>query len=293
MLRTALIWASFLFCSGPALAEDAIARKDEAGKPESTSSARPGDASASALPNATPEQAAAAAYQEALDAYARGDLNASLVSMRRSYQLSNRSELLYNLAQLEDELKACSESLEDYRRYLKLVPHGRYREAAESARARLERECPPSDAAAAPTAASTAKAEPNPDRDQPKPPVVEPESNSYWTTRRVLGWSAIAAGTLSGAGALLFQLEAIEAKTDYQQSIDDAVHSGTPPDKSLQDRQHRYNNLAIAFAVTGGALLTSGALVLLLDPGKQEQKSRSARVYAAPGLIGAYYTQSF
>ena len=287
VLRSAPFWASFLLSSGHALADDAPAQKTPSTAADASASASARDASESS------EQAATIAYQKALLSYAQGDLAGALDNMRKSYQLSKRAELLYNLAQLEEELKACSDSLADYRRYLELVPHGRYREAAEHARVRLELECPPPPAASTPAVPPPADPKQAASDHEPKQSGPKPEPNSYWTAPRVIGWSAIAAGTLAGVGALYFQLEAIHAKSEYQQSVDDAENGGAPPDQGLEDRRHRTNNLAIAFAATGGALVAGGALLVLLDPGKHQQHAASARLYAVPGLVGACYTHSF
>jgi tetratricopeptide (TPR) repeat protein len=273
--------------SGHALADDAPAQASQAASAEVNSDAPPDAAAAS------PEQAAAIAYQKALLSYSKGDLAGALDHMRTSYQLSKRAELLYNLAQLEEELKACSDALADYRRYLELVPHGRYRHAAEDARVRLEHECPPLPAASAPPLAIPADPKLTANDAESTQAAAKPEPNPYWTAPRVIGWSAIATGTLAEAGALYFQLEAIQAKNEFQHSVDDAENGGPPADHSLQDRQHHTNHLAIAFAVTGGALIAGGALLLLLDPGNNAQRSSSARLYAVPGLVGACYAQSF
>ncbi|HET7545792.1 MAG TPA: hypothetical protein VFK05_38255 [Polyangiaceae bacterium] len=252
------------------------------------------DAAAAAEPaQASPEQLAALAYQKALASYAQGDVPAALNSMRESYRLSQRAELLYNLAQLEDELKSCNDARKDYRQYLELVPHGRYRDSAEQARQRLERECPPpapEPAAAAPTAADPTESA---SQESSKESAVEAKPTTYWTIPRVVGWSAIAAGTLTGVTALYFQIEAMQAKHEFQQSYDDAVAGGPAVDMSLQDRQHRYNHLAIGFGIAGGAMVAGGALVLLLSPGKTGLQQRSANVYALPGLVGASYAQRF
>jgi len=309
VLRAASVWTLFLLSSGLALAEDATSQSARTTKADAEPGARSGPAGA----KTDPGQAASIAYQDALASYAKGDLAAALNSMRESYRLSKRPELLYNLAQLEEELKACSDSLEDYRRYLELAPQGRYREAAESASRRLQRECPPptpqsslvastlapgstaasaapaaTTAAAAP-ASTTAAAAPATNEDAAKPRPAATQDVPYWTAPRIIGWSALAAGTLAGVGALYFQLEAIHARTELQQDVD----NGPPIDTSLQTRQHRTNSTAIALAITGGALIASGAVVLLLDSSKHDSNSRSARLYAAPGLLGACYTQGF
>jgi hypothetical protein len=62
---------------------------------------------------------------------------------------------------------------------------------------------------------------------------------------------------------------------------------------SLQEQQHRYNRTAIGLGIASGALIVSGALVLLLDPGQSEPRARSATLYVVPGLVGASYAQRF
>jgi hypothetical protein len=283
VLRAASIWASFLSSSALAFADDSPTQKVRSAEAEASS----GKQNANAGPAVeSSEQRAATAYQDALASYAKGDVTAALDKMRESYRLSQRAELLYNLAQLEEELKACDDALADYRRYLELVPRGRYRESAELAERRLVEECPP------PAAVAPASSVASPD--EAHPPSAEHEQEPpYWTSARVIGWSAITVGTLSAAGALFCQLQAIQAKDALQQSVDDALAGGPSVDESLQARQHRYNHAAIGLGITAGALVTTGALVLLLDPGKAGQRLHGASVYALPGLVGASYAQRF
>ncbi|MEP7052672.1 MAG: hypothetical protein ABJB12_20050, partial [Pseudomonadota bacterium] len=82
------------------------------------------------------------AYQQAQLKYARHDLVGALESMRESYRLCKRPELLYNLAMLERELHDCSSALADYKSYLQQVPEGRYRDVAEQASVELRQQCP-------------------------------------------------------------------------------------------------------------------------------------------------------
>jgi tetratricopeptide (TPR) repeat protein len=265
----------------------------QAAKTDPGSSAQPGSGAEGILVDSSVEQQAAAAYQQARASYAKGDREAALLYMKKSYELSKRAELLFNLARLEQELKACEESLADYRRYLELVPRGRYREEATRARDLLEQECPPP----APVLASTAPAPVNPEpatnESPPEQSDAVAEPPPYWNPSRIIGWSTIAGGTLAGAGAAYFQLQARQAKKDFQQSVDAANAGGPPADTSLQDRQHRYNHTAIALGATAGIMVAGGALLLLLDPGGGAQRSSSAGVYALPGLVGASYAQRF
>lgn len=293
MLSTASVWASSLSSSTLALADDSPTQKVQSASTGANSAVGSDRALDAAPASPSSEQLAAIAYKKARASYADGDVPGALTSMRESYELSKKAELLYNLAQLEQELNSCADALADYRRYLELVPHGLHRASAAQARDSLEKICPP----AAPT--STV---PAPISGAPKPAttdgrgqtsVGETGDTGYWTTPRVIGWSAIATGTLTGTLALYFQLQAIHAKDEFQQSNDAAEAGGPAVDTSLEDRQHKYNRMAIAFGITGGALVASGALVLLFDPGTGGQRSRSVSLCALPGLVGASYTQHF
>src|SRR6478736_37940 len=286
VLRTASIWAPVVLSSAHALADDSPTQKVQAAKADANARTEPVEPHDQGMTKASSEQLAAVAYQKAVASYANGDLTGALDSMRESYQLSKRAELLYNLAQLEEELKACSDALTDYGRYLELVPNGRYRESAKQARVRLEQECAPQ---------TPAPPSPAPLTHDPPPAerAVVPEQTSYWTAARIIGWSTVSIGTLAGAGAIYLQLEAVQARNELQQSIDNANAGGPAVDMALQDRMHRYNHAAIGLGITSGAMIASGALVLLLDPGKAEQRAHSASLYALPGLVGATYAQCF
>jgi hypothetical protein len=249
---------------------------------------------ASSESTSSSEQAAADAYQQALAVYAKGDVKSAFANMRESYRLSKRPELLYNLARLEDELHECQASLDDYRGYLERVPQGRYRQAAEQAIKDLGRTCPAADSAPSTTsqpvgpttALSRAPVSDDQKQSEPAPQL------SYWTTPRWIGWSAIATGTLAGVGALYFTLAAINARDEYRSSYS-LVNGIGQADSKFQDRQHRDQTLAQALAVTGGALIAGGTLVLILDPRKNEQTRASALIYIQPSLLGACYAQNF
>lgn len=280
---TACLWASFILSSAQARADDSPMQKLHG-------SDREGAALESKSSAESSEQLAAVAYQKAVANYASGNVAAALDNMRESYQLSKRAELLYNLAQLEEELKACREAVADYGRYLELVPHGRYRQSAEVARDRLEPECPP----LAPVVATNVAppAEITTAVPEPKQGNTESAAIAYWTAPHIIGWTTIAAGVAAGASAIYFQLEAVQARNEFQQSVDNANAGGPPVDTSLQDRQHRDNQLAIGLGIASGAMIASGALVLLLGPGP-EARSRSANFYALPGSVGGSFAQRF
>lgn len=293
VLHAVSLWAPFMLWSGYAFADDSPTQKLQPRNTDPSSSTQAGGERESTLPDASAEQQATAAYQQARASYAKGDRAAALSSMRKSYELSKRAELLYNLARLEQELKACDESLADYRRYLELVPQGRYRKEAAQALVVLEQECPPPTSVLASAVVAPVNAEPVANESLPEQTHADAAPTPYWNTSRVIGWSALAGGTLAGAGAVYFQLQASQAKKEFQNSVNVAEAGGPPADTSLEDRQHRNHHTAIALGITSGALVAGGALMLLLDPSKPTLGSRSASVCAMPGLLVASYEQRF
>lgn len=266
-----------------------------------------GPAFAQAAPQES--QAAATAYQEALALYAAGDLKGALASMRLSHRLSQRAELLYNIARLESELGDCAASLADYRLYMEQVPDGRYRSDAERATRDLAQRCPdtapsptpssePSVSSAsasvepeAPPVASQTAEPPQPALPPPAPTRLEPPS--YWTAPRWIGWSLVAASTVAGVGAVYFTAAALDSRSSFKSSVDVAAQGGPLPDFSLQDRQHRQQHWAQALYVASGALLAGGVVVLVVAPTKASVKGSSARLYLEPGLLAADFTARF
>jgi hypothetical protein len=297
-LCAASAWTSLLLSSAAARAGDpqpAQRRAELAPETKAGAKAEPNADPASPTPSApsTPESAAEAAYQRALAAYATGDIKGAFEAMRDSYRLSQRPELLYNLAMLERELEECQASLEDYRRYLQRVPNGRYRDAAEQASRELERECPAADAA---PAAGPAKLEPTADlaaMGKTAPPTPAQPAPTYWTTPRVLAWSAIGAGVVAGSTALYFELAAKSARNDFATNITRALAGQATFDPKLQDRQHHDETAAIVLGVSGGALVTSGVLYLVFGPSTAQKNDDKAFVYFPPGGLGAYYSHRF
>jgi hypothetical protein len=240
--------------------------------------------------------------------YDSGDLPGALASMRESYRLSQRAELLYNIARLEGELGDCAASLTDYRLYVRQVPDGRYRSEADQATRELSQRCPdaPPTPASAPPSETTAGASVKPPVVPPASQTVEPPkpaspapssrpqpaSPTYWTAPRWIGWSLVAASAVAGASALYFRAGAVDARSNFQTSVNNAKKGGPLPDSSLRDRQHERDHWAVALGVTGGALLAGGVLALLLAP-TPATPNTTAGLYIEPGLLGACLSHSF
>jgi hypothetical protein len=301
-LGAASAWASVLLSSAavragdaqpvPARAELATEAKAEAKAEPDAEAAKPTKPASAA--SAAPENAGETAYQRALAAYAAGDVKGAFEAMRESYRLSQRPELLYNLAMLERELEECQASLEDYRRYLQRVPNGRYRDAAEQASHELERECPAADPVPA-----AVPVQPGPTVDRaaaektPQPPLLQQGKTSYWTTPHVLAWSAIGVGAVAGGAALYFELAAKTARNDFATNVGRAEASQATLDLGLEDRQHRDETAAAVLGLTGGVLVTSGVLFLILGPDAAHEGVGNAFIYFPPSGLGACYSHGF
>jgi hypothetical protein len=291
-LITVSIWAPLVLSSEAARADGnskpppshAIALESSRIKAASPSQPEP---AANSAPVPNDEQAAAVAFEQAESSYANGDSPAALDGMRESYRLSLRPELLYNVAQLEEELHQCRGSLEDYRRYLERVPNGQHREAAEKASQELARECPAADPAQPSLVREpmpTTRLNPTPD---PRVESMPGDRAKYWTPARVIGWSAIAAGALAGTGALYFTLAAKSARDDFARLAQASKHSNAPLSYARQDDQHRDQTWALSLAAVAAELGAGGLIVLMWDPGDANKERASANIFLQPGAVAA------
>jgi tetratricopeptide (TPR) repeat protein len=265
----------------------------------------------SATARAADDDPAALAYQRALSRYAAGDIQGALTDMNDSLRLSGRWELLYNIARLQDELGRCPDALASYREYLGRVPDGQYRAAAAQASDALEARCPPAEeqpelalaatgvatdaatsaALAATMGPATPAVEPAPPAPLPPPvapPRAVPPPDASGSTQRWLGWSAIGAGGVAGVAAIYFTVSAHDARSAYARSVKREEDGGPVSDESLRDRQHRDTRWAQVLAVTGGALLGGGVVLLVLSGRKQPASAGvTAGVwFSADGVTG-------
>lgn len=285
----AMCWSAALLISGePALAAEPAPREAEPAPTAPAAAAAQEPAAAEHA--ASPDQAAEAAYEAALTRYDSGDIEGALSAMQQSFALSQRPELLYNLARLEREAQRCRASLADYRRYLERVPQGHYRQAAEQAVTELSGECASADSETAQTPSEPA-APPRAISDREPEPSSTPHL-PYWTTPRVVAWAAISAGVASGGGALYFLLSAKGARDDVARSVLVQEMGGGHWDQARQDDQHRDLALARVLGGCAGALVTGGALTLLFSHSSAPDRS-SASVLIAPGAIEASYRGAF
>jgi hypothetical protein len=263
---------------------------------------------------------AAQAYQRAMDLYASGDVGGALASMRESLRLSGRAELLYNIARLESEAGQCTESLADYRQYLKDVPQGRYRDAATRASDELAARCPSPEQAAVAAPGGSPVAQSSVAVATPTSaaatgtgsalvvPVVEARSSAAAPSampareapaadsgddRRWIGWSAIAAGALVGIGSIYFTASAYDARSRLRDSIERERMGGPYYDPRLEDEQHRNERWAQILGVTSGALLGGGVVILLFGAPSAKSGSVTTTLELGPSLASARVSAAF
>ncbi len=253
-----LACALFVLRSGAAHADEPAPTGDAAAAPDSG-------------------RAAAELFREAEARYTAGDVAGALESMQRSYELSGRPELLYNLGELQRELLHCSAAANAYDEYLARTTRGRHREDAERARAELRAECP-DDAVpvtmpvlAPPPAAAI---EPAP---APAPPA------SYWTPTRVAGWSSVGAALAASTGALYFALRGQFDVGKFEGRLGAGRY--TPEDQALYARGTRENTWA--WALGGGALGLAATGLTLLVVSPQARKPAAARLTVRIGTTAS------
>jgi tetratricopeptide (TPR) repeat protein len=248
-----------------------------------------GDDAPSAAENASPNDGAShgrdleakALFDRAQETYMGGDLVSALRLLEKSYEVSHRAELLFNLGQLNQELDRCRPALEHYQRYLELLPKAGRRAEAQSAIARLTEECsapPAGDATLA--AITTLEAEATP---------------SYWTARNALAWSAIATGVLAEAGALYFALSArgVEGELERIANTIKGQPLGTRAtwDSAAQNKQaegERDQNLALALGLGGATLLAGGIIVLTTTPDRLGARPAAQLLLLRGGVCASY-----
>ncbi|RYZ10352.1 MAG: hypothetical protein EOO73_01920 [Myxococcales bacterium] len=230
------------------------------------------------------------AYERADALYRARDLAAALREMERSYRLSHRADLLYNLARIEEELGQCPPARDHYRQYLEQLPDGEARGEAERAEERLAARCP--DGAAEPVAALSVPAATPPPPPPPAPLARSaPPPVTNGSTQRWLGWSLVAGGVVAGLGAAYFLDSALDSRSAYQASVDREVAGGPFSDPGLLAHQERDERTARVLGVSSAALLLGGAVVVLLAP--SPQGGRQAAVQVQPGRLAAVYVQTF
>ena len=242
---------------------------------------------------------AAALFREAEARYVAGDVAGALEAMDRSYTLSGRAELLFNLGELRRELGRCADARRDYEAYLERVTAGARRESAREALDALRTECP--DAAdvtppASPPAPVLAPAIPERASVVVPPSANVPVAESDRSVRplTVAGWSAIGAGVLAGIGATVFAVKAANDESRLESRIKELQR--TPDGDGFYDADEELEadgkRSAMWARVLGiGAAGFAGVGVSLLVFGRERDDTKRGAVsleWRGDGAAAAY-----
>lgn len=249
---------------------------------------------------------AAALFHDAEARYVAGDVAGAFESMQRSYALSGRAELLFNLGELRRELGRCEEARRDYEAYLERVSAGARREQAREALEALRIDCPnapnaPS-AASVPPASSTSPVAPPVPRGPASvaiqsssvPPVTE--SNPSVRPLTIAAWSAIGVGVLAGVGATLFALQAANHERRLESRIDEAKAKGgviSAADQELELDGARAAKWARVLGIGAAGFTAAGVSLLVFGENATEANQARVSIEWRGGGASAVYGQRF
>ncbi len=253
--------------------------------------------------DAPAEPDAASSFREAEARYLAGDVEGALQSMQRSYELSGRAELLYNLGELRRELGKCREARRDYQAYLERVTSGVRRERALAAVAELRAECPEADTALVEPSPAAPPLAPPPveqsgsnvsDTPPPAPAAPPPVESTSVHPLTVAGWSAIGAGVLAGAFATYFAVDAANQERRLEQRVSSLRANPdngpfTSADKELEEDGERSAMWARVLGIGAAGLAAVGVSVLVFGPETHEKSQAGVSIeWRGDGATAAY-----
>jgi len=259
--------------------------------------AAPSAAAESSAEAADSQALASKAFDEAAASYERGDVAGALGLMERAYELSHRPELLFNLGELQRELGRCPAALHSYQQYLAQAAEGKMRGEAEHELSLLEPVCGAE--VAAPTQPVVLQVSPR--AEAPAAPVVQlqPSATPYWTPSRKVGWAALGAAALAGAGAAYLAIEAADAERTTERRVAQIQAGGTTApgygdaDRSREAAGQRDAHWAQVLSVGAVGLAAAGIILLVVDSPHAENRAASVSLGCAPGSLSAAYSRSF
>jgi hypothetical protein len=228
-------------------------------------------------------------YEKATLAYDVGKYNEAIEDYQKAYEIGGDPPMLYNIAQAYRLNDQPAEALRFYRRYLQRAPNARNREDVERKIAEIEKTVeerrkaaaaatpPPLPAppvtttpAPAPTPAPVGPPAPtNGPTTTPATPGTEtpsltvtatPVAEGSGRTLSIVGWSAVGAGVLCGAGALITGLMA----RSKGQDLTNTSNAGGVFDPNVEHSGKVLNNATIGLGIAGGVLAVAGAVLVVV-----------------------------
>jgi hypothetical protein len=230
-------------------------------------------------------------YEKATRAYDVGKYNEAIEDYQKAYEIGGDPPMLYNIAQAYRLNDQPGEALRFYRRYLQRAPNARNREDVERKIAELEKTVEERRKAAAaatppplpaPPVATTPVPTPTPTPVGPPAPTNGPTTTPSTTpstetpsltvtatpaveagsgrTLKIVGWSAVGAGVLCGAGALITGLMA----RSKGQDLTNMSNAGEVFDPNIEHSGKVLNNVTIGLGIAGGVLAVTGAVLVVV-----------------------------
>lgn len=188
-------------------------------------------------------------YEAGSEAFAAGRYESAMDYFRRSYELSRRPALLYNIGQSADRLRRDRDALAAFEQYLSEVPDAPNRGDVEARMAILRRQVAEADAAAAREAEERGRRE---DEERRRAATgSEDEGGLFWT------WFALGGAGLCAGLAGVFWLDAGATYEDLESSCGDVgcseaqiAESGIETTIALTNVMWVASGVALAGAVT-------------------------------------------
>ncbi|MEY2935760.1 MAG: hypothetical protein RL033_6509 [Pseudomonadota bacterium] len=250
--------------------------------------------------------------------FARREYSACLPYLERACQLTDSPRCLLNLGAVHHALMHCQLARSYYQQYLDRTPYDEDVSAARSALEELERACPQ----AAPVTEGLTQRASVPvivleSRPMEPLPVSGTARGEGVTTRtppgapndavraqrgpdHLLAWSLLGAGAASLTGTVVAAAYGARAERDYEaraRAMDAPARASDAELRAIDDRGHRYNQLALVLGVLSGALTGAGATLWLTEgvsEGSSSESAAGAQLEVAPdGTAKLSYSGSF
>lgn len=200
------------------------------------------------------------------------DYDNALKAFQKAYDLSNRPEILINIATVQERRADLDGAIAALKQYLDVAPNGEHAETVRLRIQNLERRRP-----APPPPAP--EAQPSVDVTPPPPPPPPPPPKIEATPNRVPAFIALGLGAGSGVAAFV---TGVIAKNKY----DDLKVSCSPHCTDSQLSSSR--GLALTSTIlTGAAVVGVGVGVTLLILGKPTESKSTAELVLVPNVGGA------
>jgi hypothetical protein len=141
--------------------------------------------------DADQDRRAREAFEQGRKAYDDGDYRAAWGHFHRSYELSHRPELLYNIGQTADRLRRDQDAVTAFRQYLEQRPNADNRREVENRLRALEERMQQEGTGAPVTATESEGTPPPPAAEDTAPtPITDQPTRSGWYFRLALGVGA-------------------------------------------------------------------------------------------------------